>query len=615
MASGNTLSKTAVWILMGLLILGLGGFGVTNLSGNVQSVGSVGDTKIDINDYARTLQNEIRALEAQRGERLSFAQARELGLDQAVLGRLVTTTALEDETQRIGISIGDENLRDEILNIQAFQGLDGKFDRQAYEFALQQAGLNETRFEEDMRAETARTLLQGAVVAGVRAPEAYGDTLINYLGERRDISWAVLARADLQTGLPEPTEDDLAAYHEAHQAEFTTPETKAITYAWLTPDMILDTVEVDEDALRAAYDERSAEYNQPERRLVERLVFLDSAAASDALARIESGEASFEDLVAARDLELSDVDIGDVTRAQLGAAGDTVFAAEAGDVVGPVDTDLGPALFRVNGVLAAQVVPFEEAEPMLRDELAGDRARRVIESSMDNIDDLLAGGATIEGLAQETDLELGTIDWHPEVTEGIGGYESFRQAAAAVTTDDYPQVIELDDGGLFAMRLDETVAPRVQPVEEVRDALAEAWTRQTIVEALRSQSEADIAALSQGTSFEELGYTDITTAKDITRRGFDLDAPREFIETVFEMEPGQVEIVEGNGRLFLLRLDAVNAPDAEAQDLVVLSQVLKNQAANSLSQDLFQALADDIRARAGITLDQSALNAVHANFQ
>ena len=76
-----------------------------------------------------------------------------------------------------------------------------------------------------------------------------------------------------------------------------------------------------------------------------------------------------------------------------------------------------------------------------------------------------------------------------------------------------------------------------------------------------------------------------------------------------------MEIVEGNGRLFLLRLDAVNAPDAEAQDLVVLSQVLKNQAANSLSQDLFQALADDIRARAGITLDQSALNAVHANFQ
>ena len=40
MSKGNT-SKTLVWILMGLLILGLGGFGVTNLGGTVRTVGDV----------------------------------------------------------------------------------------------------------------------------------------------------------------------------------------------------------------------------------------------------------------------------------------------------------------------------------------------------------------------------------------------------------------------------------------------------------------------------------------------------------------------------------------------------------------------------------------------
>ncbi|MFU1476643.1 peptidyl-prolyl cis-trans isomerase [Roseovarius sp. C7] len=608
------MSKTAVWILLGLLILGLGGFGVTNLSGTVRSVGSVGDTKIDIDDYARTLQNEIRALEAQRGERLSFAQARELGLDQAVLSRLVTTTALEDEAQRIGLSIGDGNLRNEILNIQAFQGLDGEFDREAYSFALEQAGLNEAQFEDDLRAETARTLLQGAVVAGVRAPAVYGDTLINYLGERRDVSWAVLGRGALETGLPEPTEEELATYHQSNVSEFTTPETKVITYAWVTPEMILDTVEVDEETLRTAYEERSPEYNQPERRLVERLVFLDEATAEAALERIAGGEASFEDLVAERELELSDVDIGDVTRSELGAAGDAVFEAEAGDVVGPLASDLGPALFRVNGVLAAQVVPFEEAEPMLRDELAGDRARRVIETSMDSIDDLLAGGATIEELAEETDLTLGTIEWHPEVTDGIGGYESFRQAADALSSDDYPEVIELDDGGLFAMRLDKIEEPRVLPVDEVREELAAAWTRQTIVDALREQARQDVAKLADGASFQELGYTNINTAKEITRQGFEADAPREFIETVFEMETGGVEIIDGQGRLFILRLDNVQDPDTEAQDRPAEPGAQEPGGEFPVAGSL-QALADDIRNRAGITLDQSALNAVHANFQ
>jgi len=42
---------------------------------------------------------------------------------------------------------------------------------------------------------------------------------------------------------------------------------------------------------------------------------------------------------------------------------------------------------------------------------------------------------------------------------------------------------------------------------------------------------------------------------------------------------------------------------------------LRQQAASGLAQDLFQVLANDIRTRAGIELDQSALNAVHANFR
>jgi peptidyl-prolyl cis-trans isomerase D len=68
MAKGkNNLSKTAVWILMGLLILGLGGFGATNLSGTVRTVGQVGEKYIDINAYARALSQEIQAASAEAG--------------------------------------------------------------------------------------------------------------------------------------------------------------------------------------------------------------------------------------------------------------------------------------------------------------------------------------------------------------------------------------------------------------------------------------------------------------------------------------------------------------------------------------------------------------------
>lgn len=612
--AGKSISKTLVWILMGLLIVGLGGFGVTNLSGNVRSVGSVGESDIDLNDYARALQNQIRSLEAQLGEPVSFAQAQQAGIAASVLSQLVAVTALEEETRRLGISIGDENLREQITRIPNFQGIDGNFDREAYRFALEQAGMNEADFEEDLRAQEASALLQSAVLTGVYTPPAYTNTLFNFLAEERDITWTVLDRDDLATGLPVPGDEDLQSYHDANPAEFTTPEIKRVTYAWLTPDMIIDTVEVDEDLLRATYDERADQYRQPERRLVERLAFADAAEADAALARITGGETSFEATVETRGLALADIDLGDVTRADLGDAADAVFAATAGDIVGPLDTGIGPALFRVNAVLAAQETSFEEAEPELRDELAADRARRVIDAQIESVDDLLAGGASIEDLASETEMQLGQIDWHAGVSDDIAAYESFRAAVAALSQEDYPDVAQLEDSGIFAMRLDEIVPPALQPLSEVRDQAEASWLMQATEEALNAQVQAQAAQLVAGTSFEDLGMIP-QSVTGLSRRGPQENVPAEFNEAVFGMEKGEVELIQGGGRVFVVRLDDIRVPDANDADLATLRRSIEEQNAASMAQDLYQVLAGDIRSRVGIELNQHALNAVHANFQ
>jgi len=612
--AARSISKTLVWILMGLLILGLGGFGATNFSGSVSNVGRVGDAEIPVDDYARALQNEIRAREAERGEAMTFQQAREQGIPDRVLSQLVATAAFDHETSRLGISIGDENLRDQIVDIQAFQGINGNFDREAYKFALDRAGLSESEFEDDMRRETARALVQSAAMSGLAMPESYKDTLLTYLAEERDVTFATLGRADLATGLPEPTEEELRAYHQSHLPQFTTPETKRIAYALLTPEMIIDSVEVDEQTLREAYDDQIEEFRQPERRLVERLAFPDTAAAEAALERIESGDSDFETLVSERGLDLVDVDLGDVARDDLGAAADPVFAAEAGNVIGPIDTDLGPALFRINAVLAAQETTFEEAEPTLRDALAGDRARRVIDNSVGRIDDLLAGGATIEDLAAETDMQGGTIDWHPGVTEDIGAYDAFREAAAQVTTDDYPEIIQLGDGGIFAMRLEQVIEPEIQPLESVRDAVRAGWREQATVAALKEQAQGQLDELRSGADFADLGLSP-RTAERLTRQGFQPDTPPAFIETVFGMDSGDVTLLEGDARVFIIRVDAIRPPATDSEDLERLRGALDEQAASGLAQDIYQMLAADIRQRAGIEIDQQAINAVHSNFQ
>src|SRR5690554_3279640 len=108
--SAKKISKSAMWVLMALLILGLGGFGVTNLGGGITRIGSVGNTVLDVNEYARALRSEVNAATAEKGAPVSFSEANAQGLPQRVLSRLVSQAALEDETARMGISVSDATL-------------------------------------------------------------------------------------------------------------------------------------------------------------------------------------------------------------------------------------------------------------------------------------------------------------------------------------------------------------------------------------------------------------------------------------------------------------------------------------------------------------------------
>jgi peptidyl-prolyl cis-trans isomerase D len=614
MAMGKgKLSKTFIWILMGLLIVGLAGFGATSLTGTARSVATVGEKEVSTDAYLRSLRSEINAYAAQVGRAVPVSEAQSLGIDRQVLSQLVTARGLDNEAARIGLSVGDEVVAEQLLQVPAFQGPDGSFDREAYSFALRNQGLSEAEFEEQLRDDTARTVLQSALIAGNTLPDTYIDTLLAYTGETRDFTWARLSGSDLQTGLPEPTEAELREYYEDNIDRYTLPEQRDITYAWITPDMIVDTVEVDEEALRAAYEERSDQFNMPERRLVERLVFSTEEAAEEALDRLGE-DFSFQDLVADRGLEMPDVDMGDVTREALGDAADGVFAAETGEVVGPLPSNLGPALYRINAVLDAQSTTFEEARPDLRGALALGRARRVIETLAQSIDDELAAGATLEEIADTTEARLGQINWYPGAEGDIAGYDAFREAAAALENGDFPEVMQLGDGGIFAMRLNTIQPPAPQPLEDVIDQVRRGWDTREQTEQLMEQAKGLAASLAESSDFEDLGLNP-NAETGLGRNAQLADLPPSLLPAVFEMEDGETRTVAGTGEVLIVRLDAINPVDRSDADVEQLANALRNQASNSIAEDLFRAFAGDVQRRAGVEINQNAINAVHAAIQ
>ena len=613
MAAGmKKLSKTFVWILMGMLIVGLAGFGAVNFTSSASSVASVGDEEVSIGDYVRELQSEQRALQAQTGQAMSMSQLTAFGLDRVVLGRLISLAALDHETKELGVSIGDENLIDELAAIGAFQDVNGGFDREAYSFALRNAGLSEKQFEADLRREAARTIVQSAVLSGTEMPKILTDTLTGFIGARRSFSYVQLKASDIALVTMVPSDEDLLAFYNANQDQFMLPEAKVITYAALRPAMLMDDVDVDEAALRQLFEDRSSQYQVPERRLVERLVFADDEAAASAKAQLETGGATFESLVDARGLTLQDIDLGDITMGDLGAAGTSVFAAQVGDVAGPLPSSLGPALYRVNGRLEAQITTFEQAKAELRDELASDRARRLVEAQAEDIDDLLAGGATLEELATENSLELVQINWTGEMRDGIAAYEGFRSAAAGVTAEDFPAVDFLDDGSLFALRLDEVLPERPEPFSDAKEKARTEWQADLLADTLRQQGEEVLAQAEAAGGFAE--DADVKAETGLTRTAYIDTVPADLLNQIFEMAEGDFRVVQDADSAVIVRLEAILPPE-DSDDMKLLRQALQAQMDQTLAQALFQAYVQDVQTRAEPRVDQQSLNAAHANFQ
>lgn len=601
------------WVLMAMLVAGLGGFGVENFGGGTNAIGQVGETEITANDYAREVQNQVRALSQQFGTAVSMADARAMGIDRQALAGLVNRAALDNEAAKIGLSVGDAAVAAELGKIAAFRGLDGSFDRTAYGDTLRQNNTTEADFETGIRRDVARSLLTGAVAGGVVAPAALTDTVFAWAGEKRGLTMLVLDESALDAPLPAPTAAEIKAHYDANIAAYTRPEAKRLQYAALLPATLGATMDVPEAEVKAAYDARRDEFVIPEKRLVERLAFADDAAAAEAKARLDKG-ATFEDLVKERGLTLDDVDMGDVTKAELAEAGDAVFAQQIPGVVGPLPSSLGPALYRMNAVMAAQETTYDEAKPDLLKTLQTAAAAKAIAEKVEAIDDLLAGGATLDELSKEFGMELGTTDYAAGATDNdaITSYAALRKAADAIKEGDFAEATLLDDGGLVAMQMLETVPPTPVALDKITDRVTEETRTAALAKALAAKATAVKAAVDAGATLESQGAVISVEPKD---RQATLDgAPPAVLAAAFEMAQGEVRLVEEGGFVALVRLDSIVPADAASEDGKALRDAIVENVEGDIASDLSVLFTGAVSQQAGIALDQPMIDAVNTQL-
>ena len=611
-------SGVLVWGIMGLLILGLGGFGLTGAfqtSGGT-TVATIGDEEITADDFLTGFQQDISRMSEQFGQNLTFQQAQLFGVDQTSLRRQVTLAALANEAKKLNLSVGDEAVRESLLANPSFQ-VAGVFSEATYDLVLNQQRISRPDYENLLRLDQTQNLISGAVSGGIASQDTAARILMDFIGETRNVIWAEIDTTVLASDTDTPSESEIVAFYEANPATFTSPETRSITYAALTPAMLSQSVEVSDAAIQEEFEAREATLNTPARRIVDRIIFPDAETAAAAMERISTGDAEFDTIASERGLTASETNIGLVRAAQLSSeAAEMLFGSDETGVYGPVQATLGPAIFRVNAALAANVVSLEDVREEIRDSLAAGQAASLMLTKIGAVDDLIAGGASLEELADETDMQLFTIAYNEDSSEEISTDPAFVNEVLSADIGEERDLVELESGGIFALRVDEIIPARLQSLEETREIALEGATQlatvarvQAYADELKAQVEAgaDLAG-----TIAAIGLT-AHEENNTTRTAPPVGLPPLVGLEIFDQEEGSTSVYPSDTGAYIVKITGASAFDPESENGQSFMAQANAQMKNDVASDIYVLFANGVVTSTDISINQALIDQIIAS--
>src|SRR6266568_6325795 len=120
---------------------------------------------ITAGEFRRTYQAQLQAYRASYGSNMSEQLLKQLGIDQQILQQLVDERAALAEADRLGIKASDEEVRQRIFSMPAFQENGNFIGEQRYQqlLRMQRPPLSPSEFEDSIRRTVAVEKLRATV--------------------------------------------------------------------------------------------------------------------------------------------------------------------------------------------------------------------------------------------------------------------------------------------------------------------------------------------------------------------------------------------------------------------------------------------------------------------
>jgi peptidyl-prolyl cis-trans isomerase D len=294
---------------------------------------------------------------------------------------------------------------------------------------------------------------------------------------------------------------------------------------------------------------------------------------------------------------------------------DALFAMKVGEITGPVKTQFGYHIIRLDEVQASKGKSFEEARPELEAQVRRARATDRFGEIQEQLQAKLAEpGADLGALAQQFNLQQGEVK---EFVKGVGGapfgaappLQQLLFGDPPLGTDKLAGPVLLGDDRLAIFKVLEHRASAPKPLAEVREAIVAAITKEQGTQAALSAAQRARDELLKGSSFDAVA-TQLKVSADpahfIGRN--DPSVPAQIRDAAFAVprpagKPEFRALTLSDGGAALIAVSAVRtaaAHDNEAQ------ANLARQEIDRLGTGAAMAYVDEVRRTASVRKNPKA---------
>lgn len=462
-----------------------------------------------------------------------------LRLRTNLLEQLIQQLVIDNYLDEAGFRVSDEDVTRLIQRAPEFQ-VDGKFDIETYRKLLSLSNYEPAQFERVQRQTLRRAQLQRAIrETSIVTPAGYR-RFLNLGFEQRIVTTASITAESVANEVV-VTDEMITAYYDDSPALFQVPETADIEYVEIRRDEVARSVSVTEQQLQEFYEFNSDRYLRDEQRRARHILILfdnDEAGAeivaNEMLTRVRAGE-SFEELARQYSKDGGTAaqggDLGTLTRTQMpDELGDEIFSMSTGDIVGPLKSDFGFHIVRLDEILERGPMPLEQIRASLLTELQDQEANGLYRDLERKLSDALFDAADIQGLAAAIDGNVNTVSAYSR--SGGEPFADSQVAVEAIFSADVlsgaqlSELTELDANRTVVFSVTQHNPSARQPLDDVREQVSAALTSSQTEDLMAAKTRQMLDALAAGDDFATAAETiaaPVAAATVMTRNAEGLD--------------------------------------------------------------------------------------------